>query len=196
MGRFNLQTDMRRPVILLALLATAAVPTAAPAAAQSGSEAYVVQATSALGTSTGVALGATALGSVEALAAVLPDLAPGTNAVVLTQTGSDNTLFVEQTGLDNVAALEQFGSGNLTRLLQDGSRNVVAATVLGDDNVLTVNQVGDDNAYALVMVGTNPEHLVEQIGDGNQARQIVAPGLAAAGIEQRGNGLDVLVERY
>lgn len=179
--------------LFTALVLLAAAP---PALAQSGTEAYVVQATSALGTSTGVALGVTALGSVEALAAVLPGLAPGTNAVILTQTGSGNDLTVEQTGFDNVAVLEQFGSDNVTRLLQDGSRNVVVATVLGDDNGLEVNQVGDDNAYALVMVGTNPEHLVEQIGGGNQARQIVAPGLAAAGIEQRGNGLDVLVERY
>ena len=50
--------------------------------------------------------------------------------------------------------------------------------------------------YGLVMAGTNPEHVVSQIGDANTATQIVAPGLQPAGIEQRGNGLQVLVERY
>lgn len=180
---------MRAPLSLLASLLLAA-----PAVAQSGAEAYVRQASEAMGAPVGDVIGP--VGSVEAMAAALLSLPPGTNAVVLNQTGTDNAIVAEQTGLDNRVALSQIGSGNQTNLLQDGSRNLFTATIFGDGNLVTANQVGDDNVYGLVMAGTNPEHVVSQIGDGNTATQFVAPGLQPAGIEQRGNGLEVIVERF
>ncbi|HEX8299446.1 MAG TPA: hypothetical protein VF594_09840 [Rubricoccaceae bacterium] len=168
---------------------------ATPAVAQSTqAETYVQQASEAIGAPLSDVIGPTE--SVEAMAASLLSLPPGTNAVVFNQTGTDNAITVEQTGLDNRVVVSQIGSGNRTGLVQDGSRNLFAATIFGDDNLVTANQMGDDNAYVLVMVGTNPEHVVSQLGDGNTATQVVAPGLQPAGIEQRGNGLDVLVERF
>ena len=173
--------------LLVALWATTA-------AAQNGAETYLEQASEAIGAPVASVLGQG--GSAEALAAALLTLPAGTNAVAFDQTGTGNAIVVEQTGFDNRAALSQIGSGNLTTLLQDGSRNLLSATLFGDNNQITLNQIGDDNVYGLLMIGTNPEHVVSQIGDGNTATQVVAPGLRPASIEQRGNGLEVLVERY
>ena len=172
---------------LLALLA-------APALAQNGVETYVQQASEALGAPVGDVIGPS--GSVEEMAAALLSLPAGTNAVVFNQTGTDNAIVAEQTGLDNRVALSQIGSGNRTTLLQNGDRNLFTGIIFGDDNLVRLSQDGSDNQYGLLMAGTNPEHIVRQEGDGNSANQIVAPGLQPAGIEQRGNGLQVLVERY
>ena len=180
---------MRHLSILLAL-----VLTTVPAVAQTDAETYVQQASEAFGTPVGDIVGPT--GSIEAMAAALLALPAGTNAVVLNQTGTGNAIVAEQTGIDNRAVLSQTGSRNRTSLFQDGSNNLFTATIFGDGNTITTQQVGDGNVYGLIMAGTNPEHVVSQIGNGNAATQFVAPGLQPAGIEQQGNGLQVIVERY
>ena len=114
----------------------------------------------------------------------------------MNQTGTDNAIVAEQTASTTGPSSRSSAPATRRPSCRTASRNLVAATIFGDDNRVTVNQIGDDNAYGLLMVGTNPEHVVNQIGNGNTATQIVAPGLLPAGIEQRGNGLEVLVERY
>ncbi len=168
---------------------------AAPASAQSGT-AFVQQATAELLTPTGDPLPPASLRSGADVSAAFPNIASGANAVILAQSGSGNTLDVEQTGFDNRAILSQTGYDNQTRLVQDGDRNIYDAAIYGDANDLAVNQIGSDNVYGLLMVGTNPAHTVNQIGDANVATQIVAPGLQPVNIDQQGNGLQVLVERF
>ena len=180
---------MRLPSLALTVLLLAT-----PVAAQSGAEAYVQQASDAFGAPVGDLVGPSA--SVEALAATLLALPVGTNGVVLNQSGLDNAIVAEQTGLDNRAALSQIGSGNRTTILQDGSDNLFTAAVFGSDNRVTTNQIGDSNTYGLVMIGRNLEHTVTQRGSGNTATQFVASGVSPVDIEQRGNGLQVVVERY
>lgn len=172
---------------------------ALPASAQTNTEAFLEQATTAVGTTSSRVTGTTLLSAGETAAATVaafPSLAPGVNAVAFSQDGSDNTLDAQQTGLDNRIVVSQTGSDNTTTASQNGNRNQLVATIQGDDNALTAVQTGDDNTYGLVMSGSELQHQIRQTGQGNTATQFVAPGLLPASIEQRGNGLEVVVERF
>lgn len=152
------------------------------AAAQTAPETAIQQASGLVRTDEAVG---SASSAEETLAALLPSLVPGTNAVVLVQEGSGNTASVAQLGLDN-----RFG------LVQIGLANAVDAQMVGNANTAVVTQIGDGNDYRLVMEADGVELLpVLQEGIGNRAEQVVQPGLQPAGIEQRGNGLELLIER-
>ena len=169
-----------------AALALAVFGAAPLAVAQSAGGVYVEQASDLVGASpdaVGVVPGG--MTAAEVLAATVPPLTPGTNAVVLVQDGDDNRADISQTGTDNRFALVQQGVGN-----------EVTADILGSGNTTNVTQLGDGNSYDLLMATDDLTLLpVVQEGTGNQAFQIVAPGLQPAGIEQRGNGMEVVVER-
>ncbi|HEX8387364.1 MAG TPA: hypothetical protein VF576_14320 [Rubricoccaceae bacterium] len=179
------------PVLLLLIVL------AAPVAAQSNTEVYVDQATGAIGAPTSQAFGRAALGPVEALAASLQgrNLTGETNVLVVTQNGSGNALALSQIGQNNAVGLIQNGDGNVTDLAQLGDNNVVLSAIDGSGNVLRDVQQGDNNSYSLVLSGDETTHTVLQLGSDNVAEQTVAPGLLPASIEQRGNGLEVYVER-
>ena len=134
-----------------------------------------------------VAAEATAVGltPAEALALTVGPVAPSANVLALVQDGADNA-----------AAIRQIGQENRFALVQQGQGNTVDADILGSGNTSNVTQFGDDNQYQLVMTTDDVTLLpVLQVGDRNEATQIVAPGLQPAGIEQIGDDLQIIVER-
>jgi hypothetical protein len=177
---------MRYALLSLALL----VP--ALASAQSG-EVFVQQAVAQA--NVGSTLSPLRLGSLESLTAAIPLVTPGTNVVVLDQTGSGNDVVVRQIGADNAAVLTQQGSGNRTDLTQTGDDNLFLTLVVGDGNEVDAVQADGGNVYGLYLVGEGTAHTVTQLGGNNLAVQVVGPGTTPVDIEQRGRGIEVRVER-
>ena len=171
----------------------------ASASAQSGA-AFVQQVERAVGVTAEVVTGTTVAS--EALSAALLDAASATNVATVTQDGIGNQVELSQSGLGNQFGLSVVGDGNVLSLLQLGNDNVFVGDVLGSGNVLGPDalgnasvQQGDGNRYTLVLDGVdNQAHTLRQVGGGNEAVQIVGPGLQPASIEQRG-GATVVVER-
>lgn len=125
------------------------------------------------------------LTAAEALAATVLSPAGGTNVVVLVQDGDFNE-----------AQVEQQGTGNRFALVQQGDFHRTTAQIIGHANTTTVTQRGAGHEYDLLMVTDAVDLLpVVQEGEGNRAVQFVAPGLLPAGIEQRGNGMEIIIER-
>jgi hypothetical protein len=184
-----MQSSLRLFALLLALAISA------PAFAQS-SEAYVTQAIAQADVAATV--NGSGLNPFEALQAALPVVPDGTNVLVLEQMGIGNQIDAQQTGLNNRVVLTQNGDRNAFVLTQDGNNNLILASINGSDNgLITVNQSNDDNVYALYLDGDfAPAHTVTQTGGQNLATQIVGPGSTPIDIQQFGNGIEVLVERY
>ncbi|MEO0558983.1 MAG: hypothetical protein AAF170_12445 [Bacteroidota bacterium] len=172
-----------------------ALAISAPALAQS-SEAYVSQAVAQADVAATV--NGSGLNPFEALQATLPEVPEGTNVLVLEQMGIGNQIDAQQAGLNNRVALTQNGDRNAFVLSQIGNNNLILASINGSDNgLITVNQSNDDNVYALYLDGDfAPPHTVTQTGGQNLATQVVGPGSTPIDIQQFGNGIEVLVERY
>lgn len=161
-----------RPLLVLLLVA------AAPSWAQSAG-ASIQQAADLVGAAAGAGLT-----PAEALAATVLPVA-GTNVIILLQDGDFNEVSVEQRGVNNRFAVVQQGDFNRT-----------TAQIFGDANSTNVTQRGAGNEYDLLMVADAVDLLpVVQEGEGNRAIQFVAPGLLPAGVEQRGSGMEVIIER-
>ncbi len=142
----------------------------------------IQQAADAVGVTEGVLSGLT---PAEALAATVLPGATSANVVILLQQGDFNS-----------ARIEQGGVGNRFSLVQRGNGNAISAQILGSYNTTNVTQNGTTNSYDLLLAADDVQLLpVVQEGDGNQAFQFVQPGLQPAGIEQRGSGMEVTVER-
>ena len=180
-----------RPAVLLLLTLGVGAPVFAQA-----SEAYVSQAVAQADVAATVS-GAD-LSPFEALQAALPVVPDGTNVLVLEQIGIGNSIDAQQIGDNNRVVLQQNGNRNAFILTQDGNGNLVLASINGNDNgLITVNQSNDNNTYALYLIGDNaPPHTVTQTGGQNLATQVVGPGSTPIDIQQFGNGIEVLVERY
>jgi len=186
----SLHQLVRCTAVLLVALALSA-----PAFSQT-SDAYVTQAVAQADVAATV--NGSGLNPFEALQAALPVVPDGTNVLVLEQMGIGNQIDAQQTGLNNRAVLTQNGDRNAFVLTQDGNNNLVLASINGSDNgLITVNQSNDGNVYALTLDGDfAPAHTVTQTGGQNLATQIVGPGSTPIDIQQFGNGIEVLVERY
>ena len=172
----------------------------APLASAQQSEAFVRQAEDAIGTSAEAVTGAR--GAELALSAAALGAATTANVAAVSQTGTGNAVELTQRGAGNQFGLAVDGSGNVVELLQLGNDNVFLGDIVGSGNVLGADaagavsaQVGDGNRYTLFLDGVNDQaHTVRQLGDGNQALQVVGPGMQPASIEQSG-GATVVVER-
>lgn len=114
------------------------------------------------------------------------------NAAYVHQEGSFNTAHITQRGRANAAIMIQQGSGNTSRLLQEGTHNVYGSWLQGDDNVLNIEQIGSGNAYLFGFQGNRLHHSVQQVGTGIRAVQ-VGTGHAPFGIQQHGNGMDIII---
>lgn len=184
---------MHSSLRLFALLLALAI--SAPAFAQS-SEAYVTQAVAQADVAETV--DGSALDPFEALQAALPVVPDGTNVLVLEQIGIGNMIDAQQIGENNRVVLQQNGDRNSFILTQDGNDNLILARINGSDNgLITVNQSNDGNVYALYLDSDNaPAHTVTQTGGQNLATQVVGPNSTPIDIQQFGNGIEVLVERY
>lgn len=186
---------MIRQLVSRAALLLIALGMSVPALAQS-SEAYISQAIAQADVAATV--NGASLNPLEALQAALPTVPDGTNVLVIEQFGVGNAVDAQQIGQNNRVVLQQNGDYNEFILTQDGNGNLVLASINGNNNgLITVNQSNDDNTYALYLVGDNaPPHTVTQTGGQNLATQVVGPGSTPIDIQQFGNGIEVLVERY
>ena len=168
--------------------------------ASAQSEVFVEQASSTFGVSTDVIIGANNGNAQAALNAALAEagVSPATNVAAITQEGAGNQVDLTQQGVGNRLGLYIQGNSNQIQLSQIGNYNEFTADISGDGNTLGPEsiQAGTSNQYVLISEGVNGElHTLAQYGNENQATQVVGPGLKPASIEQRGNGLQVTVER-
>ncbi len=172
----------------------------APLASAQQSDVFVQQAEQALGTSAAELAGTTDAG--VALSMAVLEAGADANVAAVSQTGVGNRVGLDQVGSGNQFGLAAVGTGNSVDLLQLGNDNVFLADIVGDGNEVGLRlfglpgvQLGSQNSYTLFLDGVdNQSHTVRQFGDGNQATQIVGPGMQPASIEQSG-GATVLVER-
>ncbi|OZC04229.1 hypothetical protein [Rubricoccus marinus] len=176
------------PLLLFALAATASAQ----------SEVFVEQAGSTFGVSTDVVIGSGAVNAQSALNTATAGVSPATNVAAITQEGADNRVDLTQQGIGNRLGLFIDGNSNQFQLSQIGSYNEFVADVIGDGNVLGPEsiQAGTGNQYTLLSDRVSGEvHSLQQYGDANQAFQVVGQGLKPASIQQRGSGMQVMVER-
>ena len=172
----------------------------APLASAQQSDVFVQQAEQALGTSAAELAGTSDAG--VALSMAVLEAGADANVATVSQTGSSNTVGLTQVGSGNQFGLVAVGSGNTIDLVQLGRDNVFLGDIVGDGNEVGLGflglpavQLGSENRYTLFLDGVSDQsHTVRQFGDGNEATQIVGPGVQPASIEQSG-GATVLVER-
>ncbi len=116
------------------------------------------------------------------------------NLALIQQVGDRSRTEIEQRGEGNVAVLYELGDRNRSSVLQRGDDNIYALWLRGDQNRMNGRQIGDRNIFLFEGAGENLTFpFVSQVGNDLKAVQIGSTVLPF-GIEQRGNGMEVIIE--
>ncbi len=175
-----------------------AMSLSAPLAAAQASETFIQQAGLSFSTEAAPELAGAGLASREALDAAVLGISAQTNVIAVSQRGIMNKADIVQSGQGNLVGLDIVGNENLFSLSQIGNGNTFVGDVIGSSNEILDGsvQAGANNSYTLLLAGTATQPFsISQVGNENNAVQFVETGVAPASISQRGNGLQLTVER-